>query len=150
VEKSDGGTLFLDEIGNIDLDLQKKFLRFLETGKFRRVGETKEVSINTRIILATNIDLHEAVEKGLLRKDLLYRMDVISLTLPPLRDRQEDIIPLSEYMLELYAIKNRKMEISSDAAQILTEYFWPGKCKRTEIRHHKSPSLCRLRYHHAG
>ncbi len=129
VEKSDGGTLFLDEIGNIDLDLQKKFLRFLETGKFRRVGETKEVSINTRIILATNIDLHEAVEKGLLRKDLLYRMDVISLTLPPLRDRQEDIIPLSEYMLELYAIKNRKMEISSDAAQILTEYFWPGNVR---------------------
>ncbi len=129
VEKSSGGTLFLDEIGNIDLDLQKKFLRFLETGKFRRVGETKEVSVDTRIIIATNINLHEAVEKGLLRKDLLYRMDVISLTLPPLRERFEDITPLSEYLLELYKNKNRKMEISSDASNILTEYSWPGNVR---------------------
>lgn len=129
VEKSDKGTLFLDEIGNIDLDLQKKFLRFLETGKFRRVGETREISIDTRIILATNIDLHEAVEKGLLRKDLLYRMDVISMTLPPLRDRQEDIIPLSEHLLELYGDRKRKMEISGEAAQVLTEYSWPGNVR---------------------
>ncbi len=129
VEKSSGGTLFLDEIGNIDLDLQKKFLRFLETGKFRRVGETKEVSVDTRIILATNINLHEAVEKGLLRKDLLYRMDVISLTLPPLRNRQEDIIPLSLYLLELYQNKNRNIEISPEAAQVLTEYSWPGNVR---------------------
>ncbi|MCP4022785.1 MAG: sigma-54-dependent Fis family transcriptional regulator, partial [Desulfobacteraceae bacterium] len=118
-----------DEIGNIDLDLQKKFLRFLETGKFRHVGETKEVSVDTRIILATNINLHEAVEKGLLRKDLLYRMDVISLTLPPLRERQEDIWPLSEYLLELYQNEKRKMEISPEAAQVLTEYSWPGNVR---------------------
>ena len=83
VEKSHKGTLFLDEIGNIDLDLQKKFLRFLETGKFRRVGETDEVQVDARIILATNIDLYDAVRKGRLRKDLLYRMDVVSLTIPP-------------------------------------------------------------------
>ena len=129
VEKSDKGTLFLDEIGNIDLDLQKKFLRFLETGKFRRVGETSEISVDTRIILATNINLHEAVKKGLLREDLLYRMDVISLTLPPLRERPEDIIPLSEYLLELYKDKKRKLELSLDAAQVLTEYSWPGNVR---------------------
>ncbi|OGR26153.1 MAG: hypothetical protein A2277_08165 [Desulfobacterales bacterium RIFOXYA12_FULL_46_15] len=129
VEKSDKGTLFLDEIGNIDLDLQKKFLRFLETGKFRRVGETSEISVDTRIILATNINLHDAVKKGLLREDLLYRMDVISLTLPPLRERPEDIIPLSEYLLELYKDKKRKLELSLDAAQVLTEYSWPGNVR---------------------
>ena len=129
VEKSNGGTLFLDEIGNIDLDLQKKFLRFIETGKFRHVGETNEVSVDTRIILATNINLHEAVEKGLLRKDLLYRMDVISLIIPPLRDRPEDITPLSEYLLELYGNKKRKIEISSEAVQVLTEYSWPGNVR---------------------
>ncbi len=129
VEKSDKGTLFLDEIGNIDLDLQKKFLRLLETGKFRRVGETSEISVDTRIILATNINLHEAVKKGLLREDLLYRMDVISLTLPPLRERPEDIIPLSEYLLELYGDKKRKLKLSLDAAQVLTEYSWPGNVR---------------------
>lgn len=83
VEKSHKGTLFLDEIGNIDVGLQKKFLRFLETGRFRRVGETDEMQVDTRIILATNIDLYDAVRKGQLRKDLLYRMDVVSLTVPP-------------------------------------------------------------------
>lgn len=129
VEKSNKGTLFLDEIGNIDLDLQKKFLRFLETRKFRRVGETSEISVDTRIILATNIDLHEAVKKGLLREDLLYRMDVISLTLPPLRERPEDIIPLSDFLLEHYGEKNRALKLSSDAMDILTEYSWPGNIR---------------------
>ncbi len=129
VEKSNKGTLFLDEIGNIDLELQKKFLRFLETGKFRRVGETKEVSVDARIILATNINLHEAVEKGLMRKDLLYRMDVISLTLPPLRNRQQDIIPLAEYMLKLYNTRETKIIISEEASQLLTEYAWPGNVR---------------------
>ncbi|QTA81435.1 Two component system response regulator, sigma54-specific [Desulfonema limicola] len=129
VEKSNGGTLFLDEIGNIDINMQKKFLRFLETGKFRRLGETREISVDARIILATNIDLHQAVEKGLLRKDLLYRMDVISITLPPLRERQEDIIPLSEHLLELYGDKTRKIEISQEAARVLTEYSWPGNIR---------------------
>lgn len=129
VEKSDHGTLFLDEIGNIDLDLQKKFLRFLETGKFRRIGETKEIRVDTRIILATNIDLHEAVEKGLLRKDLLYRMDVISLTIPPLRERQEDILPLADYLLDAYATPDRSMRISPEAAEVLTAYTWPGNVR---------------------
>ena len=129
VEKSDKGTLFLDEIGNIDLDLQKKFLRFLETGKFRRMGETVENSVDTRIILATNINLHEAVRKGLLREDLLYRMDVISLAVPPLRERPEDIIPLSEYMLDRYGVKKRNLKLSLDAAQVLTDYSWPGNVR---------------------
>ena len=91
VEQSHGGTLFLDEIGNIDLELQKKFLRFLETRKFRRVGETKEIEIDTRLILATNLDLDDAVRKGILRQDLFYRMGVLEVMIPPLRNRIEDI-----------------------------------------------------------
>ena len=128
VEKSDKGTLFLDEIGNIDLELQKKFLRFLETGKFRRVGETEEVQVDARIILATNIDLYDAVRKGQLRQDLLYRMDVISLTIPPLRERPEDIPVLATKMIELYG-GAAGIELSSDAIELLTQYQWPGNVR---------------------
>ena len=127
VEKSDNGTLFLNEIGNIDLDLQKKFLRFLETGRFRMVGDTKEKQIDTRIILATNINIEDAVQEGVLRKDLLYRMDVISFTIPPLRDRPEDIAPLTECLLNQYG-KN-KVKISPKAMKILTDYLWPGNIR---------------------
>jgi DNA-binding NtrC family response regulator len=127
VEKSDKGTLFLDEIGNIDLDLQKKFLRFLETGRFRRVGETNEIQVDSRIILATNVDLYDAVRKGQLRKDLLYRMDVFSLTIPPLRERPEDIPPLVTKMIELYDGSGK--ELSTDAIDVLTHYNWPGNIR---------------------
>jgi transcriptional regulator with PAS, ATPase and Fis domain len=129
VENSDKGTLFLDEIGNIDLDLQKKFLRFLETGRIRRVGETNEIQIDTRIIFATNVDLYDAVCKGRLRKDLLYRMDVVSLTIPPLRERTEDIPLFANKMIELYGGADSGMKISTEAMDILTHYSWPGNIR---------------------
>ena len=129
VEKSHKGTLFLDEIGNIDLDLQKKFLRFLETGKFRRVGETEEVQVDTRIILATNIDLYDAVRKGRLRKDLLYRMDVVSLTIPPLRQRPEDIPALVTKMIEIYGAASHAVTIAPETMDILAGYHWPGNIR---------------------
>jgi DNA-binding NtrC family response regulator len=129
VEKSDKGTLFLDEIGNIDLDLQKKFLRFLETGRFRPVGATNEIKVDSRIILATNVDLYDAVRQGQLRKDLLYRMDVFSITIPPLRDRCEDIPLLVEKMIDLYDENDRAMKMSTDAMNILTSYNWPGNIR---------------------
>jgi DNA-binding NtrC family response regulator len=129
VEKSHKGTLFLDEIGNIDLDLQKKFLRFLETGKFRRVGETEEVQVDTRIILATNIDLYDAVRKGRLRKDLLYRMDVVSLTIPPLRQRPEDIPALVTNMIEIYGAASHAVTIAPETMDILAGYHWPGNIR---------------------
>ena len=129
VEKSHKGTLFLDEIGNIDLDLQKKFLRFLETGRFRRVGETNEIQVDTRIIFATNVDLYDAVRKGRLRKDLLYRMDVVSLTIPPLRERTEDIPLLATKMIELYGGADSGMKISPEAMDVLTHYSWPGNIR---------------------
>ena len=129
VEKSHKGTLFLDEIGNIDLDLQKKFLRFLETGKFRRVGETEEVQVDARIILATNIDLYDAVRKGRLRKDLLYRMDVVSLTIPPLRQRPEDVPVLVAKMIELYGDSPGAVNLAPETMAILAGYHWPGNIR---------------------
>ncbi len=129
VEKSDGGTLFLDEIGNIDLDLQKKFLRFVETGRFRRIGETEETEVDARIILATNVNLHDAVQTGQLRKDLFYRMNFVSLTVPPLRQRPEDIPLLAAYLIALYAGKGSPREMSADALDILIRYDWPGNVR---------------------
>ena len=129
VEKSHKGTLFLDEIGNIDLELQKKFLRFLETRQFRRIGETKESQVDTRIILATNMDLQEAMKKGDLREDLFYRMDVIQITLPPLRDRFEDIECLVLHFLKMEAAESEPKRISAEALRMLNTYAWPGNIR---------------------
>jgi DNA-binding NtrC family response regulator len=129
VEHSHGGTLFLDEIGNIDMELQKKFLRFLETRKFRRVGETKEIEVDTRLILATNLDLTDAVQKGVLRQDLFYRMGVIDVTIPPLRGRPEDIECLSLHFLKTEEARNLYMTMHPDTLQALSEYNWPGNVR---------------------
>jgi DNA-binding NtrC family response regulator len=129
VEKSQKGTLFLDEIGNIDSELQKKFLRFLETRRFRRVGETQESQLDTRIILATNMNLQEALQKGDLREDLFYRMDVIQISLPPLRERPEDIACLIRHFLQVDAFGIGPKSISVEALKILTEYLWPGNLR---------------------
>jgi len=129
VEKSHKGTLFLDEIGNIDFELQKKFLRFLETRRFRRVGETQESQLDTRIILATNMNLQEALQKGDLREDLFYRMDVIQISLPPLRERPEDIACLARHFLQVDAFGIGPKSISVEALKILSEYLWPGNLR---------------------
>jgi DNA-binding NtrC family response regulator len=129
VEKSHQGTLFLDEIGNIDLELQKKFLRFLETRKFRRIGETQESHVDTRIILATNMDLQQALKKGDLRQDLFYRMDVIQISLPPLRERPEDIECLARQFLQADAFGIGPKRISAEVLRLLTAYPWPGNLR---------------------
>jgi DNA-binding NtrC family response regulator len=129
VEISDKGTLFLDEIGNINVELQKKFLRFIETGRFRRVGETNEIEVDSRILLATNVDLYDAVSKGQLRKDLLYRMDVFSVTIPPLRKRSEDIPSLVSLIIERYDDRERPRTVSSEAMEMLMDYDWPGNIR---------------------
>ncbi|MGD8675723.1 MAG: sigma-54 dependent transcriptional regulator, partial [Desulfobacterales bacterium] len=129
VEKSHGGTLFLDEIGNIDLDLQKKFLRFLETGRIRRVGETKETQVDTRVVLATNLSIEEAVALGRIRSDLFYRMAEFSITIPPLRKRPEDILPLARHFMSIRANDCPIKRISPEAAEILISYPWPGNIR---------------------
>jgi DNA-binding NtrC family response regulator len=129
VEISNKGTLFLDEIGNINFELQKKFLRFIETGRFRRVGETNEIEVDSRILLATNVDLYDAVRQGRLRKDLLYRMDVFSITIPPLRERREDIPSLVSLMIERYDENTRPRPVSPEAMEVLVDYDWPGNIR---------------------
>jgi DNA-binding NtrC family response regulator len=129
VERSHEGSIFFDEIGNIELDMQKKFLRFLETKKFRRLGETKERQVDSRIILATNSDLNDAVQKGIMRRDLFYRMDVICIRIPPLRNRAEDIAPLARHFLEMNPGNKQPKEISPEALMALAEYTWPGNIR---------------------
>ncbi|MFZ1985578.1 MAG: sigma-54 dependent transcriptional regulator [Desulfatitalea sp.] len=129
VEKSHLGSLFLDEIGNIDLELQKKFLRFVETRRFRRVGETKEQHINTRIMLATNLDLQKAIQEGTLRSDLFYRITEFTIVIPPLRERPEDVIALANYFLDSLPRNGSQMRISKEAQTVLSSYPWPGNIR---------------------
>ena len=126
VEKSHEGTLFLDEIGNIDLEVQKKFLRFIETKRIRRVGETRERHVDTRIILATNLDLEKAVDNGLLRSDLFFRMAEITITIPPLKDRPEDIMPLAQHFLGQFSADKT---IAPEVDDIFLAYPWPGNAR---------------------
>lgn len=125
-EKSHKGTLFLDEIGNIDLEVQKKFLRFIETKRIRRVGETRERHVDTRIILATNLDLEKAMRDGLLRSDLFFRMAEITVTIPPLKDRPEDIMPLAQHFLSQFSASKT---FAPEVDDIFLSYPWPGNAR---------------------
>jgi transcriptional regulator with GAF, ATPase, and Fis domain len=118
------GTIFLDEIGDMSLDLQAKVLRILEDRELQRVGGSKSISVDVRIIAATNKDLAKAVEDGTFREDLYYRLNVVPLKLPPLRERKKDIIPLAEYF-----IAGRVKKISSRAKKLMESYDWPGNVR---------------------
>ncbi|MBM4079736.1 MAG: sigma-54-dependent Fis family transcriptional regulator, partial [Planctomycetes bacterium] len=133
-EMADGGTIFLDEISTASPALQVKLLRFLNDRVFERVGDTKTFSVDVRIILATNRDLETEVKEGRFREDLFYRVNVISLHLPPLRERVADIQLLADHFLSLYAKQNNKsMTGFSDAAmQVLQHYPWPGNVRELE------------------
>jgi len=130
-EMADGGTLFLDEIGDMEMGMQAKLLRVLEERSFRRVGGTKEIPVDIRIISATNQDLLGLIEEKRFRKDLYYRIQVIPIYLPPLRERPDDILPLVEHFIEQF---NREFSkgvngISKMAAKFLSEYPWPGNVR---------------------
>lgn len=126
-----GGTLFLDEIGEMPLDLQAKLLRVLQEKEFYRVGGLRKVKTDVRIICATNVDLLESVEKGLFRKDLYYRLNVGQITIPPLRERVDSIVPLAEMFLRRFAREKGKAfrAISNSAAQSLCGHSWPGNVR---------------------
>lgn len=130
-ETADGGTLFLDEIGEIDLQTQVKLLRFLETRTFERVGSSKSIKVDVRLICATNKDLEACVRAGTFREDLLYRLNVITLKLPPLRQRSDDIVPLLEHYLKKFAAENDTpmLRLSADVEALLTAYYWPGNVR---------------------
>ncbi len=132
VEVANGGTLFLDEVGDISQMIQPKLLRFLETGEFRRVGGTAVMHADVRIISATNKNLHAEASAGKFREDLLYRLNVVSIQLPSLKDRKEDIPLLVEHFLkEKQKAKNPKT-ISDDALHLLQQYDWPGNIRELE------------------
>ncbi|MBR4861772.1 MAG: sigma 54-interacting transcriptional regulator, partial [Firmicutes bacterium] len=126
----DGGTLFLDEVGEMPLSMQAKLLRAIESGEITRVGDTKPLKVDVRIIAATNRNLEEMAELGLFRKDLLYRLNIIPIKLPPLRERPEDVPLLLDYYLDYYNKKySSQISISQHIRTLLTEYSWPGNVR---------------------
>jgi len=131
MELASGGTLFLDEIGEMAPMLQVKLLRVLERRTFKRVGGTKDITVNLRVISATNQDLERRVREGAFREDLYYRLKVVPLYVPPLRERREDILPLSRLFMERFARQFKKpfREVSPAAERLLTEYGWPGNIR---------------------
>ena len=130
-ELADEGTLFLDEVGDMSLSTQSKVLRVIETQEFQRVGGSRNIKVDVRIISATNKDLIEEVKKGTFREDLLYRLNVIPITVSPLRERKEDIPTLVEHFLEYFAAEygQRSKKVSPDAMKILEAYDWPGNIR---------------------
>ena len=130
----DGGTIFLDEIGTLEPQLQVKLLRVLQEREFERVGDTRTVSVNVRVIAATNVDLQEEVARSNFREDLFYRLNVVSIYLPPLRNRREDIPPLIDYFLDKYnGVNGRSLRrISREMLSILLRYPWPGNVRELE------------------
>lgn len=132
VEIANGGTLFLDEIGEMSLSLQPKLLRFLENGEFRRIGGISNLSSNVRIIGATNKNLMKEAEKKSFRRDLLFRLNVITLTIPPLRERQNDILLLAEYFLQKKSPVRAIKRLSEEAKKELMLYNFPGNVRELE------------------
>ena len=133
-EVANGGTLFLDEIGTMGMDMQAKILRVLQDRRFMHLGGTHEIQVDVRIVAATNVNLQQAVRDGRFREDLFYRLNVISLELPPLRQRREDIPLLASHFLRFYAEENGTSDrvLSPEALRILMDYDWPGNVRELE------------------
>src|SRR5918999_582754 len=133
-ELASNGTLFLDEIGDLRLDLQAKLLRAIQEGEIERVGGTKPIKTEFRLITATNVDLEKAVKEGKFREDLFYRLNVIPIRMPPLRDRIEDLPELAQFFLRRYNLKFRKniQGIADTTLRILGAYWWPGNIRELE------------------
>ncbi len=126
-EAADGGMLFLDEIAEMPLALQAKLLRVLQDGEVRRVGDTRSFAVDTRVVCATHRELGEQVRRGLFREDLYYRLKVLTVRVPPLRERGEDILPLAEQFL--HDEGHLEARLSPEAAQVVTAYGWPGNVR---------------------
>jgi two-component system response regulator HydG len=133
-EQADGGTIFLDEIGEIQLSAQIKLLRVIQTQKFERLGGEKTLGVNVRIIAATNKNLLEEVKRGNFREDLFYRLNVIPIQMPPLRNRRNDIPMLARHFLRHFAAEQGKevQDFSSEAMRMLLDYSWPGNVRELE------------------
>jgi DNA-binding NtrC family response regulator len=148
VEIADGGTLFLDEVGDLHMALQAKLLRFLQQKSFERLGGTKQISVDVRLIAATNIDLKEAISKKSFREDLYYRLSVFPIKIPPLRERRDDIPMLADYFIGKYCTEMKKpvKKISKDALKLMDKYNWPGNVRELENTIERAIILCEGRY----
>ena len=138
-ELADGGTLFLDEVGDLPLSTQIKLLRVLQEGQFERVGGSQSVNVDVRILTATNQNLEQLIDKNKFREDLLYRINVVTIMIPPLRERKEDIPPLVEFFISKYISDSnkKKIDFSREAMDILLKYDYPGNVRELEnIIHH--------------
>ncbi len=143
IAATNGGTLFLDEIGDLPLNLQPKLLRFVQDRQYERVGDSVTRRADVRLLTATNIDLNEAVGAGRFREDLLYRINVIQIDLPPLRERTEDILPLAEGFLTHFSRRRPIHGFADEAAAALTSYSWPGNVRELRNVVERAAILCR-------
>ena len=147
-ELADGGTIFLDEMGELGIDMQPKLLRVLEQRETRRVGANRSTKVDVRVIAATNRDLKEEVKQGRFREDLFFRLSVVSLTLPPLRDRRDDILPIVKHILGKSAFNKNKdgqqkiTTIGPDAESIFQTYEWPGNVRELHNVVERAGSFC--------
>ncbi len=145
LEAADGGTVFLDEIADLSSALQTKFLRFVQEQSFERVGGDRTIRVDIRIIAASNRDLRAEVAARRFREDLFYRLNVITLSVPPLRERREDILPLAQWLLTAASVRNRRtpMQLAPEAADALKNYHWPGNVRELRNALERAAVLCR-------
>ena len=144
LDLAQGGTLFLDEVGELPLSTQVKLLRVLQSREFERLGGTETLKANVRLVAATNKNMVAAVASGSFREDLYYRLNVFTITLPPLRDRRGDVPALAEYFVEKYASEHRReaRRIASGALDVLCEYAWPGNVRELENAIERAVVVC--------
>ncbi|OGP52689.1 MAG: hypothetical protein A2Y65_07180 [Deltaproteobacteria bacterium RBG_13_52_11] len=144
-EAAHKGTLFLDEIGDMPRPLQGKLLRVLQEGEVRRLGSTAPIRVQVRIVTATNKEIESLVAQGILRDDLFYRLNVVRIHIPPLRERPDDIMPLAQHFLEIYSKRAQKeiMGFAPDAAQAMLDHPWPGNVRELENAVERGLILCR-------
>ncbi|MDX1763658.1 MAG: sigma-54 dependent transcriptional regulator [bacterium] len=144
IEVAQGGTVFFDEIGDLDFALQKKLLRFLQEKEVRRLGSKEKIKVDVRVLSATNRDIEEEIANGNFRADLYYRLNVIKIRMPPLRERQEDILPIARHYLDHFCKKNKKVVCGFDPEVITTlkAYSWPGNVRELENLIERAFILC--------
>ncbi len=131
-QSADGGTIFLDEIGEVSPAVQVKLLRVLQDGKFQRVGDTVPITVDVRVIAATNKNLEEAIQQGAFRQDLYYRLNVVQIYIPPLRERKEDILPLIEHFIKKFQRPGKTITFAPETIDLFLAYDWPGNIRELE------------------
>jgi DNA-binding NtrC family response regulator len=143
-ELADGGTLFLDELGEMSIDTQAKLLRAIEEQKYRRLGGRQEITVDVRVIAATNREVASALDQGILRSDLYYRLSVVELELPPLRNRRHDILPLANHFLKIFSLKYGKeiRGFTADYVEMLQQYHWPGNIRELRNAIERAVVIC--------